>query len=135
MQQTVAFWCFFAVAFFWVLSGFVYLFSPRLMPYHLEALGGRWDELPPEVRLMLLMFLKGGGAGMLAAGAALFIILFIPFGAGEPWARWAFLAVSAVGMAPLLYVMRQIGRQTPASPPWQAVAVMALLVLTGFLLS
>ena len=135
MLLTIAFWCFFMVAFFWMLSGVAYLFSPRLLPHHLDAIGSRWEDLPSEARFMFLMFLKGGGAGMLAVATALSLILFIPFRAGEPWSRWAFLTISAVGITPLFYVIYQVREHTLSSPPWRGAVVSVILMLAGFFLS
>lgn len=135
MLLTIAFWCFFTAAFFWMLAGVGYLLSPQLLPHHLDAIGKKWEELPGEARFMFLMFMKGGGAGMLSVATALFLILFIPFRAGEPWSRWALLTISAVGIIPLFYVIYQVREHTLSSPPWKGPVVTVILVLAGFFLS
>jgi len=75
------------------------------------------------------------GGACLAVVVMQWILLFAPFRQGVVWARWAIPAGGLVICAGALYGMLYVGLNTPATPPWIAPVVAALLLLAGLLLS
>lgn len=48
--------------------GLRYIFSPQIMLYHLQVINRSLGDLDSRLQIMLLGFLKLGGAGMLVVG-------------------------------------------------------------------
>ncbi len=53
------------------------------MPYHSEALGSSWSDVGPKTQVLILALMRVAGGGFLATGLAMFILLIIPFRAGD----------------------------------------------------
>ena len=115
--------------------GGMYLLSPKIAPYHQDALGLPWTSLDPELQTLLLALMKGAAAGALTAALGILLLLLIPFRRGEGWARWAIPALGLTEAIPALCCALYVERNTPASPPWPVIVMGLLLLVAGFLLS
>jgi len=62
-----------------ILYGFVYMFTPRIMPYHERFLGVTQDKLDPKVIFLILTLLKGAGAASIAMGVGIAMLVKGPF--------------------------------------------------------
>lgn len=114
-----------------VLFGLVYLFTPKLMPYHEKFLGIPQKNLDPSVLKLFLFFLKGAGAAFLSVGITLFMLVKGPFCRGDIWARRIIPVMTLVTLIPLLFITIKIGLYTP----WWIIAIMILLVICSMYIS
>jgi len=134
-RAAMAFLCFLLAGITLGAFGLLYLFSPKFMPYHSDAIGVTWEELTPRYQALLLALLKSVGGGFLGSSVAFLTILFIPYRARAAWARWALLGIGLVVSFPALYATLIVKYGTPASPPWYAAALGIVLTIVGFVLS
>jgi hypothetical protein len=118
-----------------LLQGLLYVTTPRFMPYHADALGTTWEELPANYQGFVLGVLKAMGAGSVAVSVALLIMILIPFRRGHAWARWAVPVVGVLFTALTLYGALTIATRTPASPPWLQTCGLIALYLLGALIT
>jgi len=114
--------------------GLRYIFSSQIMPYHLQVINRGWGDLDSRLQIMLLGFLKLGGAGMLTVGVAIAVLL-IPFTHGYTWAYRAILAISVIYSALVFYLAYSLHYSTGASTPWLAGVIMLVVVVTAYLLT
>jgi len=114
-----------------VLFGLVYLFTPKLMPYHEKFLGIPQENLDPSMLKLFLFFLKGAGAAFLSLGITLFVLVKGPFGRGDVWARRIIPVMTLVALIPLLFITIKIGLYTP----WWIIFLMILLVICSMYIS
>lgn len=115
--------------------GVVYLASDRLMPYHLAAMGARWEAMAPGMQTMSLDFMKSAGAGFLMVAIAAAFLLIIPYRRGEAWANWA-LAVILLGEFGLILTrMIDVAAHTPGRPVFGPFLALGAITLASFLLS
>lgn len=118
-----------------LFQGALYLTTSTFMPYHQDALGIAWEELPSRYQGFLLGVLKAMGAGSFTVSLALLIILAIPFRRGDAWAGWAVPMTGIVFTALTAYAAYFIDVRTPASTPWRPTCGLAALYLMGALIS
>jgi hypothetical protein len=116
-------------------QGLLYVTATECMPYHADALGASWAELPPNYQGFLLGVLKAMGAGSVAASLALLVLLLVPFRRGQAWARWAVPLVGVVFTGLTLYASATIAMRTPASPPWRPTCGLVAMYLIGAVIS
>ena len=112
-------------------QGLLYVTTSRFMPYHADALGVAWEDLPANYQGFLVGVLKGMGARSIAVTLALIIIILIPFRRGDAWARWAVPVIGVVFTALTAYASFTIATRTPASPPWRQTCGLTLLYIAG----
>lgn len=117
------------------VMGIVYLSRSQIMPYHLEALQTTWEAIEPAYRVLFLAFMKGVGAGYLAAGVALCIAVFGPLRRGQRWPLWAAPLVEIISMVPLAGIILYVGANTPAEPPLVFPVVVLGLSAAGVIVS
>ena len=115
--------------------GVVYLTRSRFMPYHGDALQRSWDELDPQLQVLLLALMRAVGGGWLAVSLGVAFLLVFPFRAGETWARYAIPVVGLAAALPTLYSALYVKSRTPASPPVNLVVGAILLLIVGFVAS
>ncbi len=132
-----------AVAFAYVavaslFAGVRLLVIRRFLPFHQQAVGIPWDDLPARARLLFLALMRVGGLGGLSAAVA----------AAVACARGSLgvsrLASLVLGAGVLVYwtgmftVTSSVHRQTGAATPYRSsglVAAVALVACVGLLAS
>ncbi len=134
IQSKIALTCFLLIGCGFFLMGIIYTFSPTPMPYHIDAMGIEWDQLPTGQQLVILAILTGSGSGMMVSGLSIFLISFFPFRRGENWARWSLLALSLMESIPTLYSVFTIKKYTPGNPPLFLIVLVVILAFMGFFL-
>jgi hypothetical protein len=105
------------------------------MPYHSKALGQEWDELTPNLQILLLALMRGCGGGLLGVGLAIAILVIIPFRSGASWAMYAIPGIGLVASISTLYATYLVKTKTPGTPPIGTSLLAVGLFLIGFLLS
>lgn len=115
--------------------GIAYLACPTVMPYHNQAIGMNWEDLAPGLQVLLRNLVTLAGAGFFSVGLSCLVILLIPFIRGELWAKWEVPFVLMVSNAFCLYVTASVAAKTDASPPWQLLIVILIIVLFAYVIS
>jgi hypothetical protein len=115
--------------------GVSYLLCQTIMPYHKEAIGMEWTDIPVALQFLLQALIKAAGGGFLVTGVAVLIIMVIPFRNGEKWPIWAIPLLVALWTVPTAYGGFQAAKGTEASIPWWGLAVVLALAVVGSLLS
>jgi hypothetical protein len=116
-----------------VLGG-IYLLRDSFMPYHAEALSRDWGELEPATRTLIKALMEVAGAGWLALGTMVLLLVAFPIRRGERWARFAAPAALLIFYVPTLFATLSVLNGTPASPPWRFNVVACVCAVVGFLL-
>ncbi|MEW9919582.1 hypothetical protein AB2B41_08210 [Marimonas sp. MJW-29] len=114
-----------------IVMGAIYLFSPEFMPYHVDALGRAWEELPDSERVLFGALLDVAGAGWIALGVAVIVLVVIPLRRGELWARILVPVLLVLFYVPTLVATLTVLTQTPGSPPWYGNAFALLATAAG----
>lgn len=134
-RMRVSFWCYVLVLVVVALFGAIYLFRPQFMPYHADAVGIPWPEIPRPFQILILALMRTVGGAMLATSVALAAILYVPFRRAETWAKYVLLAGVLVWGIPTLYATLYVRASTPAEPPWIATGTAIATALVAFFLS
>lgn len=113
--------------------GFTYLLRDTFMPYHGAALGLPWEALDPAMQTLLLALMAVAGAGWIALGLASLLLIAIPMGRGERWARLAIPALFLAFYVPTLLATVAVLRDTPATPPWYGNLAACIAAIAGLL--
>ncbi len=114
--------------------GAVYLCRGSFMPYHAEALSRSWDELEPTLQTLIEALMDLAGAGWIALGVAILVLVAIPVRRGERWARTLVPVLLLLFYVPTLLATLAVLRATPATPPWYGNAVALLVAVVAFVL-
>ena len=107
-----------------------YLLADQLMSYHAETIGVARDGLPGEQMLVFITLYRAAGAGMLAVGIAILVMLIVPFRAGQAWASWGITTTGLVYACLSLFLTLAYQAETTAAVPWPgpAMAVVTLII-------
>ncbi len=113
-----------------ILLGLIYLLSPRILPFHEQFLGIKYEQLAPRVADLMIRFMRDLGG------------TFIALGVGVIWLVRRFLTnmdrtiipivsvMSLIALIPLLYNTISGGWYTP----WWVVSLVILLIIAGFMI-
>src|SRR5262245_686366 len=100
-----------------ILFGVRYLSSKEFQPYHAAAIGRDWNSLDPALQVLLLTFIRGIGAALLAIAISTIALLIFPFREGAPWATYVLpLPLLVVDIA-AVWGTRSIAQATGAPVP------------------
>ena len=105
------------------------------MPYHAEALSLSWSELAENTQVLILALMRAAGSGFLAAGLAVFVLLIIPFRAGNTWSIYTIPAISLCVSLGTLYATLLVKTKTPGNPPVILSLLALALTVLGFISS
>ena len=116
-----------------LLIGLLYALSPRIMPYHEQALETPWAEVDPKYQYMLKALLNGGGYSGIATGLFMLVLLLIPFRAGEAWAGYAIGGIGLVGLLPLTAIVYGVRKNTAGNPPLALMIIISAVHIAGLI--
>jgi hypothetical protein len=114
-----------------LLFGFLYSFSPTLMPYHERALGMTHEQLQPEVAALFLTMMRVIGASFLSIGVALVLLVAGPFRKGDRWTWWVILFMGLICLVPILFITLNVGLYSP----WWVVGICIILEIVALVIS
>ena len=135
MLRMVAGICYAADAFILIAFGARYLSSKEFQPYHAGAIGRDWKSLDPALQVLLLSFIRGVGAALLAVGIGTLALLIFPFREGDTWATYALPLPLLVTNVAAVWGTRSIARATGAPVPESPPLIALGLTVIGFVLS
>jgi hypothetical protein len=116
------------ISFITVIFGIVYIFTPKLMPYHERFIGLSFEQLDPKVGKLFLYILKGAGSCMLAIGIS--TALIVKYYLKDKPARWIILIMFSLTLFPLQFITLSIGLYTP----WWLVTILIVMFITAMIL-
>jgi hypothetical protein len=109
-----------------------YLLRPTVMPYHLVAMGKRWEEIEQPTRTILLALMRAAGAACLALSVVVACLVFGGLSQRLAWANCTLLLVLMVYLVPVTFVMVKVRRSTSGRPPILASIMGILITLVAF---
>jgi len=115
-----------------ILLGSVYIFRIEFMPYHSAALGQDWMDLGTDLQVLIKALMMVAGAGWVALGVSITLLLAIPFRANRQWSGYAIPALILLFYIPTLIATLSVLYATPATPPWYGNLISCLTALVGF---
>jgi len=133
--RTAAEICYAAHAIILIVFGVRYLCSKEFQPYHAAAIGRDWNSLDPALQVLLLTFIRGIGAALLAVAISTIALLIFPFREGATWATYALPLPLLVTDIAGLWGTRKIAQATGAPVPERPILIAIGLTVFGFLLS
>jgi hypothetical protein len=134
-RTKVAFWCYVIALVGPLVFGVMFLLRSDFMPYHADAVGMPWSEVPGPFQILIMALLKLAGGGWITVAVAEFVLLLIPFRQGARWAVWAVPSLALLHYAGVCNAMAHVTLNTTATPPWGATIASVALVLVGAALS
>lgn len=127
--------CYAVNAFILIVFGVRYLSSKEFQPYHAEAIGRDWKSLDPALQVLLLSFIRGVGATLLAVGIGTVALLIFPFREGATWATYALPLPLLVTNIAAVRGTRSVARATGVPVPERPPLIALTLTVIGFVLS
>ena len=134
-RMRISFSLYMLLALFSAGAGIVYLLTPTVMPYHLQAIGVPWNELGEGVRALLWVVVKLIGGLSIIMSAVMAILVLIPFRRNEHWAVITIPLMVFLTDALMLGVTIYVKYKTGAATPIAMMAVSTGLVVAAFFLS
>jgi MFS family permease len=135
LRMKIAFTCHLLVTIALALTGAVYLFTPKFMPYHSDLVGKTWEQVDPSFQILLLAFLKGIGGSVITIALSMLIILLIPFRQGGRWSKWSVPIIGLCAIAASLYPALYISFKAHVSTHWPSLVFFMVILIVGFLFS
>jgi hypothetical protein len=115
-----------------VAIGATYLFRTSFMPYHSAALGKSWSELDAASQVLIKGLMEVAAGGEIALGLLVLVLIYFPIRREERWARFTTPMALLLFYVPALLATLSVDQGTPASSPWQPLAIACGLVTVGF---
>lgn len=135
LRLKTSFFCYMLILPQAITFSLIYLFRSEFMPFHASIVEQNWSEVDPAFQILILALMKVAGGGWLSIVIAVSILLFGPFRKGKRWAYWAVPAVALPPMLIILYLQINVSLNTQSSPPWVFSVLGLILLLAGFILS
>lgn len=134
-RNKIAFSLYLIISISSIIGGLTYLLSSKVMPYHEEIIGKKWEILDRPLQILLLGLMKGLGSGLIGTGVIILVLLLYAFRRGEKWARFTLPFVSLILYTTLFYVTFNAKLNTNASTPWYLNLLSIVLIIVAFILS
>ena len=113
-----------------VVFAALYLLRPTVMPYHLDAIGKRWEEIEQGTQIVLLALMRAAGAGYLALSGAAACLVVGGLRRHYAWVNLTLLLTYLTLLLPLTFVMNKVRRVSPGRPPISA-SITGIVVAIG----
>lgn len=114
------------------LFGILYLTRKKFMNYHRIALQKNWEELVPEMRILIKALMRAAAGGFLSVSFAL-IFLQLHFNINhERWIALTILISGSIMALGALYAMLLVRMKTQGRPPLVLVLVIFILMIAGY---
>ena len=131
----IAFTCYFIANLVVLLFGIVYSFKGSFMPYHEQAIGMAWSDVPDNFQVLIIALMRAFGGACIALSVAIFIILFKQFPNGACWVKWCIPLSLSIASLGGMHAMTHVMMNTSASPPWLASVLIIFLSIIGYIFS
>lgn len=114
------------------LFGGIYLLRSKGMPYHIQALDMKWEEVPNEVKVLCLALMRVSGGGYLAMACSLSFLYYT--GVIDSFeGNLAFLIIGTCATIPSLIATKLVKKNTKGEPPVALAYTTTLFIWAGFI--
>jgi hypothetical protein len=121
--------------FFIFLIGVAYLGKKTCMPYHIQALGMSWQDIPSNTRLIIMALMKVAGSGFIATSIATACLLINYLSYGTYGLLVVVFVVECLVWLFSTLITFKVARTTGASTPWLFCAIILFLTVVTLILS
>jgi hypothetical protein len=118
-----------------LLMAYKTITSRTFLPFHKQASGVSWDNVTPQLQLVILTILKISGLGFLVVGLLLLIFPLAGYLLTDTFIRYEVPAVGLIFSMGLYLFNFKLYQKTNADTPWKASLVSAVMLLAGIVLS
>lgn len=133
MMQIIGDSLYLATIFTGYLFGGIYLLRSKCMPYHIQALDMKWEEVPNEVKVLCLALMRVAGGGYLAMAFSLTFLYYT--GAIYSFeGNLAFLVIGTCTTIPSLIATKYVQKNTKGRPPVLLAYITTLFIWIGFII-
>ena len=122
-------------AVYFLIVGLMFVFRQEFFPFHSDVIQIPWSDLEVSAQTLYLGMMRTEGAGFLASGASLIILLTIPFRRKEVWASSAMTLIGVIEHLPTFLANLHVAQTSPASPPWEIALIGMFSLVLGLVLS
>jgi hypothetical protein len=106
------------------------LFSGSYLPFHKEAAGMTWEEVPAGLQRVILALMRISGLGFLCTGLLLVLLPVLIFTNAAPGVVYIIVPTAFVFCSGLFIINYNLFRRTGAQTPWKgALAAMAIIIV------
>lgn len=102
------------------------------MNYHSMAIQKNWEELNPEMQVLITALMRALSSGFLSIAIALAILQFQFNLQREHWIALTILIIGSILALGSLYAMYLIRTKTKGRPPIAIVVIIFLLMIAGY---
>lgn len=134
-KKKIAFAIYLLIGLLSIAMGVRYLICPTIMPYHKQAIGIEWQDIPAPMQVLLQSLVNVVAGGFLVTGVAVLVLLMIPFRRGEKWTLWLIPLLVLIWTGLSAHSSVTVAMRTQASPPWWVAAVTIALMFVAVVLS
>jgi uncharacterized membrane protein YgdD (TMEM256/DUF423 family) len=132
MENLIATVLTFAAAVLSFLFGLIYLTRPKFMNYHSMAIQKNWEELVPEMQVLITALMRALSSGFLSIAVALSILQIQFNRIHEHWIALTILIIGSILALGSLYAMYLIRTKTKGRPPITIVLVIFIMMVLGY---
>ena len=118
---------------FMIGTGLVFAFSAQFLSFHSDVIQTKWQEVDSLSQILYLGMMRTEAAGFLASGAAILILLIIPFRRFELWPCWAMTTIGVIEYLPTLIANYHVSSVTSASPPWVLILTLTISLVIALM--
>lgn len=122
----------FSASFLAFLFGLIYLTRPKFMNYHSMAIQKHWEELKPEMQVLITALMRALSSGFLAVAGTLAILQLEFNRFHQKWIALTILIIGSILALGSLYAMILIRTKTQGRPPITIVVLMFILMIAGY---
>ncbi len=122
----------FAAAALAFLFGLIYLTRPKFMNYHSMAIQKNWEELLPEMQILITALMRALSSGFLSVAVAIAILQIYFNKSHEAWIATTILIMGSILALGSIYAMMLVRIKTKGRPPVLIVLIIFALMIAGF---
>jgi len=112
----------------------MFLLIRRMIPYHIEVIGGSETTLPPRVVLFYFAIMRLIGVLGMSNVVLSAYLLFARIQLGDTIAAAVFFASTLLALIMTAATAFHLHRSTGANTPWQPVVVVIAILVLGYVL-
>lgn len=118
-----------------IVFGLIYLFNRSFLRYHQDAVGRRWSQLDPNIKILILALMRAVSGGALLLGFVIIILQWQFHKSHFSWIPLTILLSSLIMSVSSLYAMGLVRIHTNGRPPIRLVIVSVFLVFIAYLIN
>ena len=118
-----------------IVFGLKYLLGTEFLPYHREAIQMDWNELDPNLQIILLGFMRATAGGLLCSGVLVIVLQYRFYKLKLSWLPVPVLLAGLITSLSAVYATGLVKFNTPASPPFLLSVIVVLVYIFGYFMN